>query len=159
MTAKTDAAPANGGLLGRIEWLGNKLPDPATLFLLGTLFVMALSAVAVGSGWEVVHELPRVQADGSVRWEVVQEAITGADGAEVLQDKVSRPTSLLTGDGLFWLLSTLVKNFTGFAPLGVVLVGMLGIGLAERVGLIAVLLKYLMQWVSARFLTPAMVFL
>ena len=159
MTAKTDAAPATGGLLGRIEWLGNKLPDPATLFLVGTLLVMALSAVAVGAGWEVVHELPRVQADGSVQWQVVQETVVGADGAETLQDKVSRPTSLLTGDGLFWLLSTLVKNFTGFAPLGVVLVGMLGIGLAERVGLIAVLLKYLMQWVPARFLTPAMVFL
>ncbi len=50
-------------------------------------------------------------------------------------------TSLLSADGLFWVLASAVENFINFPPLGVVLVGMLGIGLAERTGFIGALLK------------------
>lgn len=155
-----------GGFLGWVERVGNKLPDPATLFLIGTLLVMALSHVAVLLDWSVVHELPMKSADGqSIVWEVQPDVheVTLDDGSTVSQvlegPKTSRPRSLLTAAGIFWLLSHLVDNFMGFPPLGIVLVGMIGIGLAERVGLVAVLLKYLMLLVPPRLLTPAMVFL
>lgn len=153
-----------GGFLGWIERIGNRLPDPATLFLMGTLGIMVLSAVAVAMDWSVTHELPRVvEGSDEVIWEVQYETatVTLEDGTTEERDvpKVSKPTSLLTAEGIYWLLKNLVKNFMEFPPLGIVLVGMIGIGLAERVGLVAVLLKYLMLLVPRALLTPAMVFL
>jgi aminobenzoyl-glutamate transport protein len=166
------------GWLGWIERVGNRLPDPATLFLLGTLAIMVASAAATWAGLEVQHvaAVPVTDAGGatSIEWrpvfDEVRESVVGADGVAVVDAagepvtearevaRTSRPQSLLSRDGIFWLFSSMVKNFTGFAPLGVVLVGMLGIGLAERVGLMAVLIKVAMQIVPARLLTPALVF-
>jgi len=67
-------------------------------------------------------------------------------------------TGLLDADGVYWVLKNLVKNFMDFAPLGVVLVGMLGIGLAERTGFIAALLKTVLLAVPASLLTPTIFF-
>jgi aminobenzoyl-glutamate transport protein len=93
------------------------------------------------------------QPDASAR----ESQVAASAGA--LRVKELRPQSLLTSEGLFWLLSKLVENFMNFAPLGVVLVGMLGIGVAERVGLLGAVLKAFMMVVPGRLLTPAMVFL
>jgi aminobenzoyl-glutamate transport protein len=70
-----------------------------------------------------------------------------------------RARSLVTSDGIFWMLKTMVKNFIEFAPLGVILVTMLGVGVAERSGLVGTLLKALMLVLPRRLLTPAVVFL
>lgn len=139
-----------GRLLDLIERIGNRLPDPATLFLLGTVVVMVLSAATFENGWTVDRQLPVVmepvgQSDITVEWQATGETY--------------QATSLLTREGIYWLLKNLVKNFMAFPPLGVVLVGMLGIGIAERTGLIGALLKAFMMIVPARLLTPAMVFL
>jgi aminobenzoyl-glutamate transport protein len=139
-----------GRLLDLIERIGNRLPDPATLFLLGTVVVMVLSAATFENGWTVDRQLPVVmepvgQSDITVEWQATGETY--------------QATSLLTREGIYWLLKNLVKNFMAFPPLGVVLVGMLGIGIAERTGLISALLKAFMMIVPARLLTPAMVFL
>lgn len=162
----SESGTTTGGLLGWIERVGNRLPDPATLFLLGTLGIILLSEVAVRMDWSVTHELPKVvEGSDEVRWETQYETetVTLEDGstAERPSDtpKVSRPTSLLNAKGIYWLLAHLVKNFMEFPPLGIVLVGMIGIGLAERVGLVKVLLKYLMALVPRSLMTPAMVFL
>jgi aminobenzoyl-glutamate transport protein len=128
---------APGGLLGAVERLGNRLPDPATLFLLGTLLVMALSQLAVGLGWSV--EKTVLEAGSPVRVRV-------------------EPVGLLTADGLHWLVSSLVTNFRDFPPLAIVLVGMLGIGLAERSGFLPALLRASLARVPARFLSPLVVF-
>jgi len=154
-----------GGLLDLIEAVGNRLPDPSTLFLLGTVLVMVLSAIAVATGWSVEQQLPQQ----------VMVTEIGPDGTEITRPQVDAegntivewvPTgatfeakSLLTGDGLYWAIRSVVDNFMGFAPLGVVLVGMLGIGVAERTGLMAVLLKGFMLLVPNTLLTPAMVFI
>jgi aminobenzoyl-glutamate transport protein len=70
-----------------------------------------------------------------------------------------RPVSLLTASGVYWAISNLVGNFIKFPPLGVVLVSMLGIGMAERTGMIAALLKVVAGAVPPTLLTPAVVFL
>jgi aminobenzoyl-glutamate transport protein len=129
-----DSSP---GVLGFVEQLGNRLPDPATLFLIGTLGVMAASQLAVLRGWAVEKTVLDAGRPTSVR--VVAE-------------------SLLSSDGVHWLVSNLVANFRDFPPLAIVLVGMLGIGLAERSGFLPVLLRASLARVPARWLTPLVIF-
>ncbi len=100
--------------LDGLEWLGNLLPSPFTIFA----FLFAVTAVA-----SVI-----VTASGAT-------AIHPATGA------VIKSQSLFTDLGLKWLLSNLVSNFTSYAPLGMVLVMTLGIGLCEEVGLMNALIR------------------
>ena len=147
--AAPGGASASGGFLDAIERVGNRLPDPATLFLIGGLFIIVLSDIAARGQWTVVQRLPEqvVLRDGSVGVEWRETGTTFTS------------TSLLTRDGLFWVVGNMVENFMRFPPLGVVLVGMLGIGVAERTGMIGALLKAFMLAVPGRLLTPAMVFI
>ncbi len=145
-----DAGPGNSrGLLDVIERAGNRLPDPATLFLIGALFIVALSEIAARGEWTVVQRLPEAV--------VLEDGSTGVAWRET--GKTFTSTSLLTRDGLFWVVGNMVENFMRFPPLGVVLVGMLGIGIAERAGMIGALLKTFMLAVPPRLLTPAMIFI
>ena len=124
-------------LLDRIESAGNRLPDPATLFLGGALLVMVFSQIAVMAEWEVTKTVTR-------------------DGVQVLE--VVRATSLLSSDGVYWAVESLVDNFKNFPPLAIVLVGMLGIGLADRTGFIGALLKAMLLSVPSKALTPTVFF-
>ncbi|MGP1346476.1 MAG: AbgT family transporter [Phycisphaerales bacterium] len=174
----TAGAPKKRGLLDALEWAGNKLPDPAILFLIGALLVMVLSAAASFAGWEVVKKVPRQvinEATGAtvlvlepamesvpVLDEATQEPMLDpATGEAMMVDRpvVLRAVNLLTPDNLYWALESMVDNFMAFPPLGIVLVGMLGIGVAERTGLIGTLLKVFMIITPSQLLTPAMVFL
>jgi aminobenzoyl-glutamate transport protein len=118
-------------LLNRIEETGNRLPDPATLFAIGTGIVMILSWLATSMSWEVHSELT---------------------GTLITQN-------LLSSEGIWWLLSNMVSNFIKFPPLAIVLVGMLGIGLAERSGFLPALLRRSILLVPQSLLTPATIFL
>lgn len=124
-------------LLDRIERVGNALPEPATLFLAGALLVMVLSHLAVLADWQVTKTVMR---EGQSVQELVQ------------------PKSLLSADGAYWAVYSLVDNFKNFPPLAIVLVGMLGIGLADRTGFIGALLKAMLLAVPPRALTPAVFF-
>jgi len=123
-----------GQLLARalnfIERAGNLLPHPATLFALMAVGVVFLSAIAAAFDLVVTHP-------------GTGEAI--------------RPVSLLNVAGLHRILTSMVTNFTGFAPLGTVLVAMLGIGVMEGSGLIAAALKLLVLSAPRRLLTFAIV--
>lgn len=134
--------------LDAVEKLGNALPDPATLFVIGAFLVAVLSQIAVVGGWSVQPVVPKTVPDGEGARLVLEAA-----GERI------RAVGLLGADGIYWMLSNLVKNFINFPPLGIVLVGMLGIGVAEKTGMMAALLKAFLYLVPARFLTPAMVFL
>ncbi len=159
-------------MLERIEKLGNALPDPATLFLVGAFLVMALSQLAVALDWSVdktVTREVRVEVRGPDGG-VVMDPSTGSPLTVVkldprtgspLREQVTvavRPTGLLSSDGLYWAVSTLVSNFKDFPPLAIVLVGMLGIGLAERTGFIGALLKATLLAVPPALLTPTVFF-
>ncbi len=114
------------GWLDTIERVGNALPDPATLFFLGALLVAGFSQLAVVLEWSVTRSMAELDAAGRPTGGLTSLAV--------------EPVGLLTSDGVYWMLSSLVKNFMEFPPLGVVLVGMLGIGLAEKAGFIGALL-------------------
>lgn len=143
-TTRDGGSSGSKGLLDLIEWVGNKLPDPATLFLLGALLVMGLSFIASKGEWTVMKSLPRPVLietrgeDGSVHHVPVIDEATGEPKVEWVETgETLKARDLLSRDGLYWTLSNMVKNFMAFPPLGVVLVGMLGIGIAERTGLLA----------------------
>ena len=140
------------GWLGWIERIGNRLPDPATLFLIGTVLVMVASAVAAKTQWVVEERLPEQTA-------ALAQAAEPSEVKWVPTGKIYEANNLLTRDGLFWAISSMVKNFINFAPLGIVLVGMLGIGIAERTGFIGSALKAMLMVVPKQLLTPAVVFM
>jgi aminobenzoyl-glutamate transport protein len=100
-----------------VEWLGNLLPHPVTLFAIFALGVILISGIA--EFFNVWVEDPRPE---------------GARGRS--PDGRIYAISLMNADGLRMIVENLVTNFTGFAPLGTVLVALLGVGVAERSGLI-----------------------
>ncbi|MDX1419056.1 MAG: AbgT family transporter [Rubricoccaceae bacterium] len=132
--APADAAASRPGLinrlLGGIETVGNKLPDPAMLFLLSLFIVWGLSALLAG----------------------VQFADLDPRTGEPI-----RVINLLTGPALATFLSNMVTIFTSFAPLGVVLVAMLGVGVADEAGYFNTSIKLLLGKTSKALLTPVVV--
>jgi aminobenzoyl-glutamate transport protein len=114
-----------------IEKGGNALPHPATLFGIFALMALLLSALASLVNWSAINP------------------ITG----ELIQ-----PVNLLSQDGIHRIILELVNNFTGFAPLGIVLVAMLGIGIAEHSGLIHAVIRILVISAPKRILTFVLVF-
>ncbi|GJQ30198.1 MAG: hypothetical protein HBSAPP03_20820 [Phycisphaerae bacterium] len=161
--APTSAPP--GGILGFIERLGNKLPDPVFLFIGATVVVMALSALGSGLGWSVQPQRPVVSTQTGVdaNGTPTREIVRAADGRPKIELKATGspvgPKNLLSGEGVYWLVSNMVRNFLNFPPLGVVVVGMFGIGLAEKVGLFGASMKWVAGLVPSRLLTPTVVFL
>jgi aminobenzoyl-glutamate transport protein len=117
--------------LSTVERVGNALPHPATLFLLFALGVVVLSGV--------------------VSWLDVTAVHPGTG-------ETIRPFSLLSVAGLHRILTGMVTNFTGFAPLGTVLVALLGIGVAEGTGLIGAALRLMVLSAPRRLLTVVIVF-
>jgi len=116
--------------LDLIEKAGNKLPDPAVLFLILMLTIWVLSAFMSGMTFSEID--PRTGAAVQVQ-------------------------NLLTGKALASFLANMVSVFTGFAPLGIVLVAMLGVGVAEHSGFINVGLKFLLNLTPKSLLTPMVV--
>ena len=96
--------------LNGIERVGNALPHPVTLFAIFALAVVVISAICAAMG---------VSATGNL-----------VSGGELKETTVTA-VSLLTKDGLKYIFTSAVNNFTTYAPLGMVLVAMLGVGVAE----------------------------
>jgi aminobenzoyl-glutamate transport protein len=116
--------------LNSIERIGNTLPDPAIIFLFAMLFIWALSAVFS---------------------QVSFDAIDPRTGEAIVVH------NLMTGNSLADFLSNMVRTFTGFAPLGVVLVAMLGVGVAEHSGFINTGLKIMLKRTPKALLTPSII--
>ncbi|HRD51102.1 MAG TPA: AbgT family transporter, partial [Flavobacteriales bacterium] len=123
-------AKKKGGVLDLIERVGNALPDPAVLFLSLMLLIWVLSALFAGVSFTEID--PRTGAPIVVK-------------------------NLLTGPALADFLSNMVKTFTGFAPLGIVLAAMLGVGVAEHSGYINAGLKSMLKVTPRMLLTPMLI--
>ncbi len=130
MTAKdADSPPRISPIerfLGVVERIGNALPHPATLFAILAALIVFLSWLFSLFDLSVTHP---------------------ATGETV------RPVNLLSVTGLHMILTGMITNFTGFAPLGTVLVAMLGIGVAEGSGLIGTALRLLVLSAPKKLLT------
>src|SRR5690625_4041891 len=132
---KKDDSQQMSGALGWIEKVGNRLPHPVVLFILLATFIILLSHILASLGVEVTY------FNSTEQEYVTVEAI-----------------SLLNATGIIHIFNSAVENFTGFAPLGTVLVAMLGVGVAEWTGLISASMKKLLSNITNGLLSAAIVF-
>lgn len=114
-------------ILLRVEAVGNALPHPALLFLYLTGIVFVLSGVVSYFELQAAHP-------------VTHETLS--------------TVNLFSGHGLRYVLTEMVKNFTSFAPLGTVLIAMLGFSLAEKSGLLSTVLRVLVLKAPRKMLVP-----
>jgi len=119
------------GFFYYVEKGGNALPHPALLFGLFALAILVLSAIGSLLGWNGVHP---------------------ATGEQI------EVINLMSRDGLHRILLDMVNNYTGFAPLGIVMVALLGIGVAEYSGLIRAAINALLEKAPAKSITFMIIF-
>jgi len=133
MTDTTSPSPTAtpGGFLGAVERIGNKIPDPAMLFVALLFVVWVLSWLLSYVDFSVID--PRT-------------------GAPIVIN------NQLSGNAITTFFSNLVTNFAGFGPVGTVLVAMLGIGVAEHTGFINTSLRALLTVTPKKALTPMVIF-
>ncbi len=123
-------SPKGGAFLDKIERVGNKMPDITMLFFLATLVCIAVSWALSFVSFDYIHPLTEQPI------EVV---------------------NLLSASGLMALMTSLVRNFVNFPPLGITIVATLGIGIAESSGYIRALLQRLLAVVPLKAVTPSVI--
>ena len=116
--------------LNGIERVGNKLPDPAMLFVVGLIIVWVLSALLAPVEFAEIDPRNKMPI---------------------------RVQNLLTGTAMANFLANMVTVFVTFPPLGIVLVALLGVGVAEHVGFLNAMLKGLLNITPRAFLTPMLI--
>ncbi|NET59461.1 MAG: AbgT family transporter [Symploca sp. SIO2E6] len=119
-------------ILQRVENVGNRLPDPVTIFIILCFTIIIASAIANYLGVSVTHP-------------ATKETIAAI--------------SILTPEGIRRIVSEAVTNFVNFPPLGTVLVAILGFGVAEYTGFLAAMLRQGVLIAPAQLITPVMVFI
>ncbi len=117
-------------ILDTIEVVGNRLPHPATLFFMMAVIVALLSWFASSFDMQAIHPA------------------TG----EVIKVK-----NLLNADGIRWIYTNVEHNFVKFPPLGLVLVIIVGIGVAEGSGIFTVLVRQLVLGAPKKLITAAII--
>ncbi|MEM7432217.1 MAG: AbgT family transporter [Pseudomonadota bacterium] len=125
MSSETQAQPQSSRItrfLHAVEWLGNALPHPVTLFALFAAGVIVLSGIL-----------------GYFEVSVVDPRPEGAKGRA--DNGMIEVVSLMNAEGLRLIVLNLVNNFVTFAPLGTVLVALLGVGVAERSGWLTAVIR------------------
>lgn len=112
-----------------VEKFGNSLPHPVFIFMILTVVVFVVSALC-----------------------------RNVEFAHPNTGEMQYITNLMSKDGLDWLLSSMVNNFSGFLPLGVTLASMLGIGIAEETGLIRTAIKTSISGAPRSLVTAVVLF-
>ena len=115
-----------------MENIGNRLPDPVTIFVLLCFTIIIISAIASAMGLSVTHP-------------ATKETI--------------KAVSLLTPEGIRRIVTEAVTNFVSFPPLGTVLVAILGFGVAEYTGFLAAILRQGVLIAPTQLITPVIIFI
>ncbi|MDH2896734.1 p-aminobenzoyl-glutamate transporter [Rahnella variigena] len=127
-----DSGQSPGGFLQWVERIGNKIPNPFLLFVYLIALLMVASAV--------------------ISWFNIT-AVNPTNG------EIIRVKNLLSVAGIQWILPNVIKNFSGFTPLGSILALVIGAGLAERVGLLQSLMYKMASKVNARYASYMVIFI
>ncbi len=154
-------------ILDGIERAGNKMPDPAILFLVLCGIVIVLSQVLywfdVKATYQVVKP-PPVATEQTYYGGSTQPTDVGPTEPEPATDykvvtETAKVKGLLTGAGIRYLFTSFVDNFRNFSAVAIILVVMIGVGLAEAAGLIGALIRKLVGVSSKSTLTFIIVLL
>jgi para-aminobenzoyl-glutamate transporter family len=169
MSAEAIAQKRGAGqrMLDGIERLGNKVPHPVMIFLMLIALIIALSAVFAAIGVQVTYEVSEpAPVIATERYDGgTAEPSVDTPPQELYHPEVDTHTettaikSLLTADGVRFIFTSTVSNFTNFGVVGVILVAMIGVGLAEHAGLIGALIRKLVAVAPKWALTFIIVFL
>ncbi len=124
-----------GGFLKGVERIGNALPHPAIIFVIMIIILLIAADLISRTGMTIDYY----------------------DAKKAEQVQVGA-VSLFNAEGIRYILNSAVSNFTGFAPLGTVLVAMLGVGVAEAAGLFDSALTKLLTGAPKTLLTATVVF-
>ncbi len=154
-------------LLDGIERLGNKMPHPAILFLVLCGAVIVLSQALYWANWSATFEVvkpPAVPTEetyygGSSEPTDVGPTEPVPPEAYEVTTETAKVKGLLTGEGVRYLFTSFVSNFRNFSAMTIMLVVMIGVGLAEAAGLIASLIRKLVRVSSRGTLTFIIVLL
>jgi len=128
------------GFLGLVERVGNKLPEPAMIFVWLILFLMLLSALGAALGWSASLNYTGKEAP---QWGELKDGVL-----------TYRATSLFSEENIARLLTEMPRTLTGFAPLGLVMVLILGAAVAERTGLFSALIRASLRNAPRAVMTP-----
>jgi aminobenzoyl-glutamate transport protein len=154
-------------VLDRIERVGNRMPNLAVLFLLLCVTIIVLSQVLFWFGVHATYEtvtpppVPTIETyyGGSVEPTDVGPPQPEPPGAYKPHTVTTKVQGLLTGKGVRYLFTSFVSNFRNFAAVTIILVVMIGVGLAETAGLIGALMRKLVAVSSDSMLTLIIVLL
>src|SRR3954453_14848277 len=154
-------------MLDGIERLGNKMPDPAILFIWLCIGVIVLSQILYWADVKVTYEVikpPAIPTEetyygGSTVPVDVGPTEAAPPAAYHIEREVAKVQGLLTTKGVRFLFTSFVDNFRNFAAVSILLVVMIGVGLAEAAGLIGALIRKLVGVSSASSLTFIIVLL
>jgi aminobenzoyl-glutamate transport protein len=124
--------------LDGIETLGNKVPHPAVLFFLLIIVLMVFSQLFEWLGTSVSHQRINLQTHE------IEEATTAV-------------SSLLSADGIRFVFTSVVSNFINFGPVGIIMVAMIGVGLAERSGLLGAIIRKIVMVAPPQAMTAILV--
>lgn len=135
------AAPHKGvmqKLLDLVEALGNKVPHPAVLFFILIVLVIVLSHILQWAGVGVEYQRLNLETHKT-------------------EPSTTKVVSLLSPDGIRFIFTSVVPNFVTFGPVGIILVAMIGVGLAERSGLIGALIRKIVLVAPSKTMTAIIV--
>lgn len=139
-------------VLDVVERVGNKVPHPAVIFLILIAMVIALSHVLYVTGTTVSYEaiVPTAeQVDASETESTLYDLGMAVDYQAIdaksysIEQREVAAKSLLTTDGIRFIYSSLIPNFMGFTAVGLMIVAMVGAGVAEEAGLVNALIRKL----------------
>lgn len=137
---KPKKKPLSERLLNMVEKYGNALPQPTTLFVILALLVVVSSHAAYLMGATTM--IPQLDQETGA----VKEILVSA-------------RSLLIPEGIRYMFESAVTNFTGFAPVGVVLVSLFGVAAADGSGLLKALIKKILYGIDEKYITAMVVFI
>jgi aminobenzoyl-glutamate transport protein len=134
-------APKTGmqKILDTVERVGNKVPHPVMIFVYLIGFIVVLSTLLSAFGVQVSYQAYN-PATGNI-----EPATTAARG-------------LLTIDGIRFMYTGVVQNFMNFNAVGVIIIAMVGVGVAEEAGLVKSLIRKLVIIAPPKLLTYILVF-
>jgi aminobenzoyl-glutamate transport protein len=140
MTVNPAPSAPQRGFLGFIERVGNKLPEPAMIFVWLIVFLMLLSALGQSLGWSASLNYTGEEAP---QWGTL------ADGTLTYA-----ATSLFSEENITRLITEMPKTLTGFAPLGLVMTLILGAAVAEKSGMFSALIRISLRNAPRVIMTP-----